>query len=161
MPKDKFTLSVNQILKTSQIYLENQVDFFQNTYDKIPEIHRKEIFKRIASELRQAKDRLVSFQRRRLAQVNSDQIIRVPTGALRLLQALHHRDIFQKPYLGRAYATRAVSLSEALHISIQNSLLGLLYFQQTAYSCPTNTKRVLREFLDTTQDHLIALFNIK
>jgi len=161
MLKDKFTLSINQMLKTSQIYLENQADFFQNVSDKIPETHRKDIFKKIARELNQVKDRLVSFQRRRFAQVKSDQMIHVYAGVLRLLQSLQHQDIFQKSYLGRANASRVVSLSETLHISIQTSILGLLFFQQAAISCPKNTKRVLSEFTDTIQNHLTTLFNIK
>jgi hypothetical protein len=122
-------LRTDQQLETALVFLENYAIFLRTVSDKISEPVAKETFALISADVDSLYNRLSSYHRRRSAQTSLDQDYPISPVRYKLWQALRKHYIFQKPGIGKAFALRVVSTSEAADKALQYSLLGIACFR--------------------------------
>jgi hypothetical protein len=132
----------DQRLETSLVFLKNYTIFLKTISDKTPEAIPKETFGKLSLAVDSFHGRLSSYRRRRSSQITTDLEYPVPPHHYRLWQALRKHYIFQKPAIGKAYALRVVSTSEAMDKALQYSLLGIACFRICTEASPKALRKL-------------------
>jgi len=122
-------LSLNQLLDTGLVFLENCANFLNRVADDSPESELTGTLQAMALEVGSRRKKLSDYQRRRQAQVRDDRKSVISAEQSGLLQSLEKLPIFRKPGIGESLADRVVSRIEAQERASHYSLLGFAYFE--------------------------------